>query len=129
MGSGNNNRKALGYVAAVVAVAAIALLGRQIYVKLTGAKKAEDLFTAAVLPADKMAQIKLGMTYDQVKAITGEPIQKVTLADGSVRWDWMTSMVVFKDQKVTYAGLSHESKGGGAPGGSPAAPSSAPGGG
>ena len=78
------------------------------------------------LPPD---QIKLGMTYDQVKAITGEPIQKVTLADGSVRWDWMTSMVVFKDQKVTYAGLSHESKGGGAPGGSPAAPSSAPGGG
>jgi outer membrane protein assembly factor BamE (lipoprotein component of BamABCDE complex) len=106
MGSGEKS-KVVGYVAIVIAVAAVAVLVWQVYGRLSGTKKAESLFEKAGLPAETLAQVKIGMTPDQVVAITGEPLGKTKIPNTTIEtWDWLTVVVRFKDGKVDYAGSS-----------------------
>ena len=92
-------------ISVIVIVLAVGfIIWRYVYMPAVGEKKAKELFQRADVSPEKMAQIKNGMTEAQVQAITGEPIGKTTLKDGSVRWDWIAVMVLFKDGKVTYAG-------------------------
>jgi outer membrane protein assembly factor BamE (lipoprotein component of BamABCDE complex) len=128
----DKKQQIMGTAASIVLVVAVVVLGWHFYSKSVGKKKAFDLFSQAGIPAEKLAQIKIGMTKDEVLAITGEPLGKNVFEDGKTeRWDWLVDMVVFENGKVTYAGSSrvHHTTPGSEEPGSNAPPVTPPGGG
>jgi outer membrane protein assembly factor BamE (lipoprotein component of BamABCDE complex) len=102
-------REIVGITASIVLVLAVIAIGWRVYMQVRGQKKAVEFFEKAGLPQEKLAQIKIGMTKDQVLKITGEPLMKSTYADKVTdRWDWITVIVEFRDGKVVYAGSSRK---------------------
>jgi outer membrane protein assembly factor BamE (lipoprotein component of BamABCDE complex) len=127
----DQKREIIGIASSVLLVIAVIVIGWRLYSASVGKKKAMDLFSAAGIPQEKLAQIKIGMTKDEVLKITGEPMAKSTYSDGVTdRWDWMTDIVEFRNGKVTYAGSSRKyNTGPGGSGGGATGVPSGPGGG